>query len=218
MARSQHGHGLRRKEPRLQQKQRLLIVCEGKITEPCYFRSLVRVSRNNLVDVDILPEAGVPKTLVQYAVERKKQAEREAKRARDPYLKYDEVWCVFDVDEHPNLAEAKQQARDNGCKVAISNPCFELWVLLHFQDQRAEQHRHATQRACAGHISGYEKEIPFDKIHPFYDDALRRAQELDHWQQTRNNAGANPSTGVYFLTETIRKFGKDQFLKQTVET
>jgi hypothetical protein len=30
------------------------------------------------------------------------------------------VWCVFDVDIHPNLPEAKQQARDNGLSLAIS--------------------------------------------------------------------------------------------------
>lgn len=89
-----------------------------------------------MVDVKISP-GGVPKTLVERATEMKKAGEREANTKKDEYLRYDEVWCVFDIDDHPKIADARQQARDNGIDLAISNPCFELWVLLHFQDQRA---------------------------------------------------------------------------------
>ena len=77
----------------------------------------------------------MPKTLVERAVAMKREAALEAKRKKDENLKYDQVWCVFDIDEHPFVPEAKQQARDNGIEVAISNPCFELWALLHFRDQ-----------------------------------------------------------------------------------
>ena len=28
-------------------------------------------------------------------------------------------------------------ARDNGIRVAISNPCFELWLVLHYAQQTA---------------------------------------------------------------------------------
>jgi hypothetical protein len=55
----------------------------------------------------------------------------------------DEVWCVFDVDEHPKLAEARDQANANGIQLAVSNPCFELWLLLHFQEHRAHAGGHA---------------------------------------------------------------------------
>ena len=45
-------------------------------------------------------------------------------------------WLVFDVDmwkEH-TLAHVCQQALQCDLGVAVSNPCFELWVLLHHQD------------------------------------------------------------------------------------
>src|SRR5579863_6447941 len=128
---------LRRRPPKLQPRTRVLVLCEGEVTEPKYFQAFRHEHRSRLVEVELVSDCGVPKTLVEYAVERKKQAFREAKRYSDPFLKYDEIWCVFDVDAHPHLNEAKNQARDNGLNLAISNPCFELWVLLHFQDQRA---------------------------------------------------------------------------------
>lgn len=76
---------------------------------------------------------GVPKTVVELAVKLKKESEGQARRRRDVNLRYDHIWCVFDIDEHPFVPEARQQARDNRIDVAVSNPCFELWLLLHFQ-------------------------------------------------------------------------------------
>jgi hypothetical protein len=154
---------LRRKAPRRAPRKRLLVLCEGAVTEPKYFQAFRHEYRSQLVDVEVVPESGVPKTLVETAVERKKLADREARRYRDPYLKYDEVWCVFDVDEHPNLAEAKQQALANELHLAVSNPCFELWILLHFQDQRAHQGRAWIQAACRRHLLGFVKEVPYEQ-------------------------------------------------------
>jgi hypothetical protein len=36
------------------------------------------------------------------------------------------VWCVFDIDEHPVIPEAKDQAPANRIELTISNPYFEL--------------------------------------------------------------------------------------------
>jgi hypothetical protein len=180
-----------------------LIVCEGEVTEPNYFNDLKHLTRS-LVDLEIEP-GGNPKTLVELAVGLKKTAEKDAKRSKDENLKYDAVWCVFDVDEHPRLAEAKQQARDNGIKVAVSNPCFELWALLHFQDQRRHIERDEVRRLCRHYMPGYEKRLPCETLLPMYPDAVRRCVDLEHWHQTRGTDGNNPSTGVHRLTEEIMR-------------
>jgi hypothetical protein len=65
---------------------------------------------------------------------------------------YDEVWCVFDIDEHPFVPETKRQARDNEISTAISNPCFELWIRLHFQDRRAHIERAQVQHKCRRYL------------------------------------------------------------------
>jgi len=181
---------------------RFLIVCEGTLTEPGYFQETRHLERS-VIELEISP-GGAPKALVERAVEKKKTAERLAKSRKDSNLRYDQVWCVFDVDEHRLIPEAKQQARDNGIELAISNPCFELWALLHFRAQRAHIERGPLHHECKKCMPGYEKQLPSAQPHPLCDDALGRARDLDQWQSSRGCEGANPSTGVYRLMERIR--------------
>lgn len=193
---------LRRHGPRREPLPRILIVCEGKCTEKEYFEHVGHVER-----IPTVVKGGYkPKKLVEVALELKRVATDAAKR--DPNLRYDEVWCVFDVDDHPAIGEAKRQAQANGISVGISNPCFELWLLLHFQDQRRHIERDKAQRACKKHLPGYEKHPPCEKLLALYNDAARRAAELDKWHELNGKAGANPSTGVYKLVEKIRSFRK----------
>ena len=168
---------LRRRRPRFQTRPRFLIVCEGTVTEPYYFRAVRHVERS-LIELQIVP-GSTPKAIVERAVKLKKQADRDAKRSADDNLKYDETWCVLDVDDHLLIAEAQEQAKANGVEVAISNPCFELWALLHFQDQRAHIERGKVQRLCAKHMPGYEKELSYDILRSKYSEALRRAEDLE---------------------------------------
>jgi len=196
------SNSLRRHGPVRERLARFLIVCEGRVTELCYFRELTHQDR---IPVSLQFESGAtPKTLVETAARMKRDAESAAKRARDQNLKFDEVWCVFDVDEHPYLPEAKQQARDNGIKTAVSNPCFELWALLHFQDQRAHIHRHQVQHLCKQHMPGYEKRLPCAELMEKYDQALQRAIDLSRWHEGRGTIGDNPSTGAHELVQAIR--------------
>jgi RloB-like protein len=150
----------------------VLICCEGEVTEPSYLNGLKAELRIRLVHIEVVPGGVDPKTLVDYAVDRKEKAERRARKERDDNLTYDEVWCVFDVDVHQYVPEAKQKAEANKINVAISNPCFELWLLLHFQDQRAPIHRHDVQSLCRGHMPGYIKEVPFERVFPLYAEAV----------------------------------------------
>lgn len=108
--------------------RRLLVVCEGEVTEPQYLRGFERWVRNNTIKIEIPDKHGVPLTLVNRAAELKEAADRQAKREGDPFLAYDEVWCVFDIDEHPGVNDARQLAEARGIELAVSNPCFELWM------------------------------------------------------------------------------------------
>jgi hypothetical protein len=197
---------LRRRPAFRSPQPRFLIVCEGTRTEPGYFKEKRHLDRS-LVDLDLSP-GGVPKTLVERAVEMKRAAQRRAKSEKDGNLDYDEVWCVFDIDEHPFVEEAKQQARVNQINTVISNPCFELWMLLHFRDQRAYIDRAQVQHECRRYLPNYEKDPPTGALSPRYDDAVARATDLDVWQASRDCEGENPSTGVYRLTERIKELGR----------
>jgi len=205
---------LRRRKSFLEPRTRMLICCEGEVTERSYLNGLKAELRIRLVYIEVVPGPSNPKTLVDFAVEKKQRAERDARRASDINLKYDEVWCVFDIDAHEYVAEAKGSAAAYNIKLAISNPCFELWLLLHFQDQRAHIERHHVQSACKGHMPGYVKEVPFEFVFPHHHEAVGRAVALDDWQQREGRPGGNPSTGVYLLTERIMQLGRDEQLKK----
>lgn len=189
------------REPKL----RILIVCEGQETEPGYFRAFQHAAHNPRVHIKIARECGVPKTVVEVAIRLREEAKQEAKRQRDENLRWDEVWGVFDVDEHPNLDKARQLAEASSIQLAISNPCFELWALLHFQDQRAHVERHKVRIALQRHLPGYDKALDFARMQPGYDDALRRARDLSLEADRHGEPERNPTTGVPRLTELIRQ-------------
>jgi hypothetical protein len=205
---------LRRRKPFAESRPCILVCCEGNGTEPGYFRCLMRKSHNSLLRLDVKRGGSVPKTLVDYAIDLRRDAEKRARRERDETLKYDEVWCVFDVDVHEHLDAAIQRAEEKGINTAISNPCFELWLLLHFQDHRAHTDRHRVQSACRSHMPESIKDVPFEMLFPHYREAVGRAAALDVWQQEQERPGGNPSTGVYRLTERIIQLGREEQLKK----
>lgn len=205
---------LQRRKPFLEPRPHVLVCCEGEVTEPSYFNGLKREAHNRLLHIEVRPGGPDPKTLVDFAVDLKKQAENSARRLQDDNLRYDEIWCVFDVDAHFHIPDAKQKAKANKISLAISNPCFELWILLHFQDQRPHIERDRVQAACREHMPGYDKEVPFNVVFPRYREAVGRAQALEHWQETRGCVGENPSTGIHRLTERIMELGREEQLKK----
>jgi hypothetical protein len=196
----------------------MLIVCEGSVTEPSYLTSLLKLQRVALVDVELVHSGGVPKTIVERAVALKRAAETAARKAHDVNLRYDRVWGLFDIDSHPNVPDAKQQARDNDIELAISNPCFELWAYLHFADRTAYIERHELRKKCKEFMPRYDKTLPFERLRPNYDDAVRRATALDKTHAHNGDPGANPSTRVYVLTEDIRRLGMPAHPRNRVST
>jgi RloB-like protein len=193
-----------RRVPYKDSKPVILIVTEGQVAEPEYLKGLARAARNSRVDIEVRGGVGVPRTIVESAKELKRAAEKRARGAKDNNLCYDEVWCVFDFAKHPNIPDAKQMARDNGIEVAVSNPCFELWLWLHFAAQPGMQHRHRLQRTLKQHLPDYDKHLDYSDCAVGYDEAVRRASRLDEDARADNDEGRNPTTGVWRLTESIR--------------
>jgi hypothetical protein len=209
--------GLRRRPARLQPRKRVLVVCEGEVTEPGYLNAIRVQYRTPLVDVRVVGEGEDPKAVVERAIRLRRESFAQARARKDENCRFEEVWCVVDVDEHILLPDAKQQARDNGVEIVVSSPCFELWILLHFQDQSAYIDRGAVQAACRRYIPGFQKEVPCERVLPFYENAVSRARKLDEWHESRGTEGENPSTRVYALTERIRELGTTSQLKRIKE-
>jgi hypothetical protein len=193
-----------RRPPFRDPKPRILIVSEGDVTEPEYFRGFANACRNPRVTVEIAPEHGVPRTVVEAARDRKREAENQAEREKDDNLAYDSVWSVFDIDDHPRIGEAKDMARDNNIRLAISNPCFELWLLLHFRENPGMQHRANTREKLKEHLPDYDKHIDYASCCEGYEQAVMRARRMDEAAESASEPHRNPTIGVYRLTESIR--------------
>jgi hypothetical protein len=157
-----------------------------------------------MVTIQVAPEHGVPWTRVRVAKRYKREAEKHAARAGDENLAFDSVWCVFDIDDHPRVADAKQMARDNGIDMAISNPCVELWLLLHFRDNPGMQDRATMREILTKHVPEYDKHVDYATYLAGYAQAVKRAEQLDKLAENTSKPGHNPTTGVYRLTELIR--------------
>jgi len=192
-----------RRAPFRDPRPTILIVCEGERTEPEYLNGFWRACRNPRVLIHIPAEHGTPKTLVDIAKAYKNETRDTAEQKADENIAYDQVWCVFDIDDHPNVADAKQMARDNGIELAISNPCFELWLLVHFRDSPGMRDRAEVQAMLTQHVPDC-KHVDYTVYFPTYLEAVARATRMDQVADTCGTPGHNPSTNVYKLTELIR--------------
>ena len=145
------------REPR----KRVLIVCEGAKTEPHYFldaRARLRLATASVQIVGGDKAGSSPSTLVEYA---RSAAENDGD--------FDEVYCVFDRDEHADYDAATSRCYDlDGrtvgetkiCFRAItSDPCFEYWLLLHFVDTDRPFTRSGRKTAADCAVSEVKRHI-----------------------------------------------------------
>ncbi|MFJ2897750.1 RloB family protein [Streptomyces sp. NPDC087218] len=201
------GKPLKRTKGASPERRRFLIYCEGACTEDQYFKGLRAELRSLPVAICLGGEHGEPKSLVRAAIDHQERAPRSAS---DRWTKYDEVWCVIDVEApvpHEGLADALELARRNGVEVALTNPCFELWLLLHFQDvsgyhTSADAQRTLEKLGTCGYSIG-RKHLEYESLRGRYEQAEERARALRQ-RGTKGHAG-NPWTDADRLVGLLRE-------------
>ncbi|WP_372495848.1 RloB family protein [Kitasatospora humi] len=179
--------------------KKILIVTEGIKTEPQYFEGLARHLNSRAIQVISVRPVGLgkdPLSVVKEAITRRAREQR----AGDPF---DATWCAVDVDNHQSLEAACSLARKEGVSLAISNPCFEIWLLWHFADQTTWiAGAEALARLKERHgFSG--KNLP--EAFPFstYEEAIRRAM---HCKSTSvPHRPPNPHSSVALLADVLRQ-------------
>ena len=119
----------------------------------------------------------------------------------------DEAWLVVDKDQWTDdqlsqLHEWAQEADNYG--FALSNPKFEFWLLLHFEDGRGVSNPRTCSQRLERHIPGYDKDINVRKIS---EDTIKKAIERAKKRDTPacRNWPRNTGTTVYRLVENILK-------------
>jgi hypothetical protein len=203
---------LHRTTQRFETKVEIFIACEGSVTEPAYFRDCVRHYGAGMVHLEIIPKTGVPLTVVRAAIETRKAMISDVRRGvrrKDPPFT---VWAIFDRDEH-NVAHAFELAKANGIRVAFSNPCFELWPLLHLNPEYgAQDGRYDLQRSLSALMPSYHHEqrpiVDFDLIKDSINDAAKAAKNLIAARDNEGSPMGCPVTSVGNLVERIIANGK----------
>jgi hypothetical protein len=127
------GRG-RRKIGTRETRRTIRIVVEGEKTEKIYFGEIRKLADLTAMEVKVI-HCTKGTSATQIVAEGIKILEQQ-----DPRI--DEVWCVFDQEskeEEKDFRRAIRMQKDTafpeGKKLycAISNPCFEFWMLLHFE-------------------------------------------------------------------------------------
>ena len=177
----------RRRAPIVEPRETYLVWCGGVRTERDYFDGLKKALGNPRITVELRGKGKAPVQIVQAAADL---------RDRRPG-KFSQVWCVVDVDQF-DLTDAVTEAGRREINLAVSNPCFELWLLLHHTECRAHCDGYADVVArLKKHVKAYDKaRLNFADYADGVTRAVKRAKDLgDHT--------TNPSTGVWRLVETI---------------
>ena len=172
------------------QRQVILIVCEGE-TEEAYFRNVKAHIRNpNTPNLKIVRDRSDPVRAVERGIRENKDGD------------FDHVFCVVDNDRPDRTMQARKRiGRRDNFDLILSFPCFEIWLLLHFEQSDAPFAECAA--ACVrlqDHLPDYVKGLHFDftVLTPRIDEAIENARWL---------AGLNlvtPATDVHHLLNRIR--------------
>lgn len=172
-----------------------VVVAEGTVTEREYFLSL---SDELVVDLQCLRNrVGL-------------SPESALKRIRDHIAKVglrkgDEAWVVFDrdcwSDAHLTQIHIWSQERPN-YGFALSNPKFEYWLLLHFENAGNVKTAAHCDRRLSVHIPNYNKHINANHFtRERINAAIKRAKARD--MPPCEDWPRNPGSTVYRLITRI---------------
>lgn len=208
---------LRRQEAKATQRAsraRVLMVTEGSKTEPLYLNEIRIAYRLPTANIEVRPGADgtAPIQLVNYA--KKLFEDGDISKGIRP-RSFDQVYAVFDRDDHASYFDALNRAQsldgkmlnDERQKVSFraiaSVPNFELWLLLHYEDVFAPIHRNDALAKLKRHIPGYEKSLPgtFATTKAHLVNAMSRANRLA--QQFNAFDDPEPFTGIGELVELL---------------
>jgi hypothetical protein len=197
-----------RPKARYAAQPRVLVVCEDTKSSRSYLQDASQHFRAN-VHVEIVHSGYTdPKGIVAAALKRAKE--------------FEHLYCVIDRDAHENFDAAVHLAgTSNKLTMIVSHPCFEYWLLLHFNESRRAYMRAGNRSAADCLIAdllrepgmdGYKKGNVarlFQSLHGERFDAARRRSPRVLLDAVRVN-NMNPSTALHVLIDHLERLGEPQ--------
>ncbi|WP_087107252.1 RloB family protein [Halomonas citrativorans] len=203
---------LNRKKAKRDPYSKILIVCEGKKTEPNYFEEIQKCYELNTANVELIGTGSSPRNILEYA----RQRYREEKDSGDGF---DKVFCVFDRDSHTTYDETVgniNQAVPKSTFVAITSvPSFEYWLLMHFI-YSTKPYENLSGNTAANQVldevkayySEYTKGGKDVFAHLFEALPSAKANAKRSLEEAIRNDNFNPSTKVHELVDFLQNIKK----------
>lgn len=203
------------------------IFYHGEVTEKEYFDGLIAKIPSRKSKVQLVRLQFAHGTPLQVYEKAKATLQQRQKGQTEPYD--DLVWLVFDKDDFDeqdnqySKAVEKAQNPNNSprMEVAYSNECFELWLLLHFEDIVEPTKRGKLQgKLCQirdehanAEVNDRDKKFPFGLLerHGNRNLAVDRAESLfDKAKEERPDEpwNVNPVTRMHLLLRELNLFLK----------
>jgi hypothetical protein len=184
------------------------LFCEGTKTERNYFEKFRAIERIKQINIKVRKTNKTdPIGLIKEAILFRSNAGRD-------FFKDDELFCVFDRNGNldSQLKRAKDLAAKNGVKLLFSNPCFEYWILCHFEKHESGCEISDIITKLNKHLNGYQKndyEL-YTKTKDNLSTAIKNAKEANkkHVNIDLISRKSNPSTNVYELIEYLLSLRK----------
>ncbi|WP_333696499.1 RloB family protein [Flavobacterium sp.] len=201
-------------------KEKVIVLAfEGNDTERIYFDELKSHVKFN-DDVIYLHLLSRPKNDTNSApIHVFNKLKKEAKEEYN-FNSQDELWMIIDKDKWKNIESIVELCKAQGNMfVAVSNPCFELWLLLHIKEiselseveikailnnKKVSKNRTYIDKFLSDLLSdGYNKSNPIpSRFLPTIYDAIRQAKALDNLSE---DFPSSIGSHVYKIAEIVIK-------------
>lgn len=106
-------------------QQKIFVISEGKVTEPSYLNILMSLREDFRIEI-VMSGNNNARKINQKIAEIQKEVGL-----------YSEIWVMIDKDDRSEfqLSEFHKMEKAKGnARIAISNPCFEVWLLNHYEN------------------------------------------------------------------------------------
>lgn len=211
-----HTRGERVKGKRTKDKPKckIYIFCEGS-TEEIYLQHFKnRVYNAEIISVD-------PKHTDAYGIVR--YAKKYIRKEKIDLKLGDRGYCVFDSDPKSNpdikgVFQALEGCEKEGLYNIFSNPCFEVWFVLHFggapYGKTATQMKHYLKELLKEKCPNYSETVDiYDLLFPMQKDAVKRAKALHKSQKevhkTVYSHECNPYTDIFCFIDYMEKIKRE---------
>ena len=165
-------------------KPNFFVFCEGE-TEIAYVKFLRSLYR---APIQVITKKGKSNISEDYI-----------ERSKNEYVRtgQDRVFLMYDLDVDGMLEHLQKIPN---AELLVSNPCIELWFLLHYQEQKLEissdkcvqKYQKVSKEYRKGVLSEEEKKVFVENR----ELAVDRAKKLVGYQ--------NPSTTIFKLLEELK--------------